>query len=110
MVNSRIVVSGENLNTFFISENEVTVTGKLIVSIFLKDECVDMVYFVSPSEPNVETVSFSGNNLTVTFKSSHVVVLSGNVEVMKYVNKNGEIVKTYKVEPCETETPLSVKP
>ena len=100
MVNTKVVISGEDINTFFISSNEVVVSGKLVVSIFIRGDCVDMVYFVSPTEPNVETVSFYGTNITITFKSSHVVVLSGDVESMNFIGKDGNVVKTYKVDPC----------
>jgi hypothetical protein len=100
MVKTQIVVNGENLLHNFISNGEILVYGNLKVGVFLRNDCTDLFYFVSPSEPQVDTVLFVGQNITVVFKSSTVVVISGDVEKFVMVNSKGNVVKTYKLNNC----------
>lgn len=111
MVKTQIVVNGENLLHNFISSGEILVYGNLKVSIFLRNDCSDLFYFVSPSEPQVDTVLFIGQNMKVVFKSSTVVVISGDFEKFVMVNSKGNVVKTYKLNDCGEQFQfIEVKP
>jgi len=111
MVKTQIVVNGEYLLHNFISDSEILVYGNLRASIFLKNECTDLFYFVSPFEPQVDTILFVGQNMTVVFKSSTMVVISGDVEKFVMVNSKGNVVKTYKLNNCGEQFPFTeVKP
>ena len=103
MVHARVAVNGEDLNVIFFSSYEVSVTGKVTVAIFMKDKCIDLLYYVSPSEPEVGATIFSGKDMTVVYKSSTLVLFSGDVEKVTFINPKGDVVKTYRLNDCDKE-------
>jgi len=103
MVHARVAVNGEELNVIFLSNNEVSVTGKVTVAIFMKDKCTDLLYYVSPTEPEVSATIFSGKDMTIIYKSSTLVLFSGDVEKVTFVNPKGDVVKTYRLNDCNKE-------
>jgi len=107
MVKAKVVVNGKDLLHNFISSSEILVYGDLKASIFFVGDCTDILYFVSPTEPSVDTVLFVGNKLTVVYKCSSVIVLSGDIERLEMVNSKGNVVKTYKVNQCGSEKLLT---
>ena len=108
MVNTKVVINGNELIATYISSQEVSVYGKLKAGIFFRGECTDILYFVSALEPSVDTVLFVGQNLRFVYKSSTAVVISGDVERVVLVNRRGNAVKTYKVNECGSENPFEV--
>ena len=103
MVHTRMAINGEELNVVFLSNYEVSVTGKVTVVIFIKDKCTDLLYYVSPSAPEVGATIFSGDNMSITYKSSTLVLLSGNVEKITLISSKGDVVKTYRLNDCDKE-------
>jgi hypothetical protein len=98
-----VAINGEELNVIFFSNYEVSVTGKPTVAIFIRDECVDLLYYVSPSMPDLGATIFSGKDITILFKSSTMVLISGTIEKITFLNKKGDVVKTYKLNDCDKE-------
>ena len=107
MVQTSVVVNGNELVVTYKESSEVYVSGILTASVFLKDECTDLLYFVSPSEPKTSTISFIGSDLTVVFKSPTAVVIRGNVDELRMINSKGEVVKTYKINQCDSDFPFT---
>ena len=103
MVKARVAINGENLNVFFNTSYEVSVSGKVVVAIFMKDQCIDLLYYVSPTEPQTDTTIFSGKDMTIVYKSSTLVVFSGDVEKITFINPKGEVEKTYRLNDCDQQ-------
>jgi hypothetical protein len=110
MVKAKVVVNGKELLHNYISSSEVLVYGELKASVFFVNDCTDILYFVSPSEPSVDTVLFVGNKMRIVYKTSTVVVLTGDVERVEMVNSKGNVVKTYRLnENCENGLFTAIK-
>jgi hypothetical protein len=98
-----VAINGEELNVVFFSSYEVSVTGKPTVAIFIRDQCVDLLYYVSPTMPDLGATVFSGKDMTVIFKSSTLVLISGTIEKITFLNNKGNVVKTYRLNDCDKE-------
>jgi hypothetical protein len=106
MVHTRVVINGENLDVVFNTSYEVSVTGKVTVAVFLKSECIDLLYYVSPFEFNNQEVGstiFTGKDMTVVYKSPTMVLFSGDVERITFINPKGDVIKTYRLNDCDKE-------
>jgi len=101
MVKTRIVVNGENLQIGIETSYEVSVYGKIMAIVFIKNECIDMM--LNKDKENPSTFLFVGKDFQVVYQSETVIIFSGDVEKIAFVNGKGDIVTTYKVNNCETQ-------
>jgi len=101
MVQTYVIVTGKDLLIPRVTDNEIFVYGKLTATIFLKNECIDTIYQVSPMEVKVETISFQGSKFVIVYKDAHTVVLDGNIERMNFINRNGKVIKSVDVKECD---------
>ncbi len=101
MVKARIVVNGEDLNVNLHTSYEVSVTGKVIVAIFLKDECIDLLFYKDQNEK--DTTIFTGKDMSIVYQSPTMVLFSGDVEKITFINPKGEVISTYRLNDCDKE-------
>jgi len=71
--------------------------------IFMKDQCIDLLYYVSPTEPQDDTTIFSGKDMTIVYKSSTLVLFSGDIDKITFINPKGDVEKTYRLNDCDKE-------
>ena len=103
MVETKVIINGKDLLVPVVTDKSIFISGKLIVALFLTGDCVDMFYFVSPTEPQVDMVELVGDKITIVFKSNSVVVVSGDISFMNLL-KEGKVVKTHHVKVCDDES------
>jgi len=100
MVKTRIVINGESLQTGIETSYELSVYGKVMAIVFIKDECIDMM--LNKDKENPSTFLFVGKDFQVVYQSETAIIFSGDVDKIAFVNDKGDVVTTYKVNDCDT--------
>ena len=97
MVKSRIVINGSNLDLIIDTDNVMTVKGNFVISVFIPKLLTDMVYFITPKEPSITSVSVIGRDLGLIVKTEKMVVIYGDVDRINLTNNSGEVVVGYTI-------------
>jgi hypothetical protein len=95
MVKSRIVLNGSNLDLVLDTDNVMTVRGNFVISVFIPRNLTDMVYFITPKDPSITSVSVIGRDLGLIVKTEKTIAIYGDVDKINLVNDSGEVVIGY---------------
>ncbi len=98
-----IVVYGENLQTPITTKYEISVFGKVNTIIFIQNDCVNLLHYREEEINEYKTVLFSGDEIETVLRTTNTIVFVGDVEKIDFIDKNGSIVSTYRVNDCNTD-------
>ena len=103
MVKANVLVYGKELQTVLSTSYELSVQGKAYAIIFIKEECINKLFFDASICDDNKTIVFSGKELDNVFKSQEVIVLVGDIDKITFISPKGDIVSSYKVNDCNAE-------